>query len=164
MLFRSILRLSVEGHGPSNDLLAPLARTRRLDVTVEWSGAQPINTVEIVRDGIVVAREVNAAGALAGTMRTRVHAGEAGWLAARAWGRARTSYGHALWAHTSPIYLRPTAEPATRRADALAFVDRIDQAIEWVQTVGRFVDGGQRARVVELLREGRRVYEGLSQG
>lgn len=156
-----ILGLSVEGNGPSNHLLAPAARTRRVEVALEWSAAQPITALEIVRDGAVVAREEVAAGALAGTFRTNVDVGDSGWLAGRAWGRARTSYGHALWAHTSPVYLRETAAPAIRRADARTFVERIDRAIGWLTSVGRFDDAAQRVRMVELFGEGRQVYERL---
>jgi len=157
-----ILRLSVEGHGPSNDLLAPAARTPRVEVTLEWSAAQPITALEIVCDGAVVAREEVAAGGLSGTFRTKVDVGAAGWLAGRAWGRARTSYGHALWAHTSPVYLREGAEPSIRRADARDFVARIGRAIDWVTTTGRFDNAAHRDRVVELFGEGRRVYKRLA--
>ena len=157
-----VLRLSVDGNGPSNDLLAPAARTRRVGVTLEWSAAQPITSLEIIRDGAVVAREEVAADSLAGTFRTKVDAGDAGWLAGRAWGRARTSYGHALWAHTSPVYLRGAAAPAIRRADARRFVERIDRGIDWLTTTGRFDDAAQPARMVELFGEGRRVYERLA--
>jgi hypothetical protein len=156
-----ILRMTVDGHGPSNAVLAAGADTRRVEVVVEWSGAQPIDAIEILRDGAVVAREANAAGALAGLMRATVDVAETGWLAARAWGRVRTSYGHALWAHTSPVYLRETAARAIRRADAQTFLQRIDEALTWVKTRGRFSEGGQRDRVVELFSQGRSVYERL---
>jgi hypothetical protein len=157
-----ILRLTVDGRGPSNQVLGASSETRRAEVAVEWSGAQPIDAIEIVRDGVVVAREANAAGAHAGTMRASLDVAEAGWLAARAWGRARTSYGHALWAHTSPVYLRRTAEPAIRRVEAQTFVRGIDASLVWVKTRGRFSEGSQRDRVVELFSEGRRVYERLA--
>src|SRR5207342_491838 len=78
-----ILRLTVAGHGPSN---------------------------EVVADGTVVWREENAAGARSGTVRTSIDA-SVGWVAARSWGRTRNSYDHAQWAHTSPVYVRDTPGP-----------------------------------------------------
>jgi hypothetical protein len=156
-----ILDFSVAGHRPSSEILATGPGSRRAAVVLAWSGVEPITAVEIVRDGVVIARDENVAGALSGTLQTRVDVGDAGWLAARAWGRRRTSYGHALWAHTSPVYLRDAAEDAIRRAAAGAFVARIDTAIDWLTTTARFDDRGQYDRMLTLFAEGRAAYERL---
>jgi phage tail sheath protein FI len=115
-----------------------------------------------VRDGAVVAREENPDGALSGVLRARIDVGDAGWLAARAWGRRRTSYGHALWAHTSPVYLRDAAEDSIRRASARGFVTRIDEGVEWLRTAARFDEDRQRDRMLALFAGGREVYERLA--
>ena len=49
----------------------------------------------------------------------------AGWPP-RCWGRRRTSYGHALWAHTSPVYLRerPGSRIVRAAAETLIEADR----------------------------------------
>ena len=54
--------------------------------------------------------------------------------------RAATSYGHPLWAHTSPVYLRE--RPPGRRARRAAGVHRptIDRARDWIATRARFDD------------------------
>jgi hypothetical protein len=118
--------------------------------------------VEIIRDGEVVAVADNAAGAEAGTLAATVDVAGAGWLAARCRGRRRTSHGHALWAHTSPVYLRPTAARARRQADGRFFIERIDAATDWVATTARFEHDRQRQRVLELFADGRRVFEHLA--
>ena len=157
-----ILRLRVDGFGPSNERLGAGAGTRQVDVEIEWAGAQPITAVEIVRDGAVVARHENSTGAVSGTVRDRLDAEGAGWVAARAWGRRRTSYGHALWAHTSPVYLRAAADAPIRREVARGFVEEIDRTLAWVSETGRFDDDRQRERVMELFGEGRGAYERLA--
>jgi hypothetical protein len=109
-----------------------------------------------------VAAEPNVAGALAGTWRCRIEAADVGWIAARAWGRARTSYGHAQWAHTSPVSLRATAGAMSRRTAATGFVAGIDAALDWVRSKGRFADDGQRQRIHDLFGEGRAFYQRLA--
>ena len=85
-----------------------------------------------------------------------------GWVAARAWGRTRNSYDHALWAHTSPVYVRDAPASAIRATAAAAFIEDIDRSLEWIRTQARFDATSQRDRIVDLFREGRRVYERLA--
>ena len=95
---------------PWNELLGAGAATRHGRVEVEWAGAQPVDRVEIVRDGEVAPatkRRRAPRGVLRRGRRRRRRLGGRARL-----GAARTSYGHALWAHTSPVYLRPTPAPA----------------------------------------------------
>jgi hypothetical protein len=153
-----ILRLAVEGQAPSNDLLA--AATHTVDVDVEWEWHQPVDRVEIVRDGQVVAAIEE--GSAIGATTLRLDVAGAGWVAARAWGRRRNSYGHALWAHTSPVYLRERPERARLRDAAGFFLERIDAARDWIGTKARFENTGQRDRMLQLFAEGRAVYEGLA--
>jgi hypothetical protein len=98
----------------------------------------------------------------AGRLATRIVGAAAGWVAARAWGRRRNSYGHALWAHTSPVYLRERAESARARASAQTFVERIEAALGWVERGARFEHAQQRARMLELFREGQGYFRRLA--
>lgn len=158
-----ILRLTAAGHGPSNEVLGPAADTRSLDVVVEWASAVPVTAIEVVADATVVWREENAARARSGTVRTSIDA-SVGWVAARAWGRTRNSYDHTLWAHTSPVYVRDAPAPAIRATAAAALIEDIDQSLEWITTKARFDATSQRDRILDLFREGRRVYERLATG
>jgi hypothetical protein len=153
-----LLRLSVAGRAPSNEPLDP--RADALDVAVEWEWHEGVDRVEIVRDGEVVATAAD--GSARGTLAQRVDVVGAGWLAARCWGRRRNSYGHALWAHTSPVYLRERPGGAVARDSASFFVERIDRAREWIATRARFDEAAQRERLLELFAEGRGHYERLS--
>ncbi|MBM4418898.1 MAG: ester cyclase [Chloroflexi bacterium] len=192
-----LLRLSVEGAAPSNDLLG-LRGDRRASIALEWESAQPIDRIEIIRDGEVCATiapesdsgtnawriahantGVNVkvsvsmaasvdggspAGQLAerGTFRTDLDVPEAGWIAARAWGARRDSYGHAIWAHTSPIYLRARPPAATVRAAADLFLGRLSLATEWLGHGARFDNAAQRARMLQVFAEGRDHFTRLA--
>ncbi len=158
-----ILRLTVAGHSPSNEVLAPASGGRPLDVVADWVSATPVTAIEVVADGTVVWREENTAGARSGSVRTAIDA-SVGWVAARAWGETRNSYDHALWAHTSPVYVRDAPMPAVRATAAGAFTEDIDRSVAWITTRARFDATSQRDRIVELFREGRRFYERLASG
>jgi hypothetical protein len=157
-----VLRLRVAGLGPSNDSVDLATTTGAVEVVVEWEAAQPIDRVEIVRDGSVVATYENADILTNGCFTTTVDAADAGWIAARCWGRRRTSYGHPLWAHTSPVYLRSRPGTAIVRAAAADFEADIDRARDWISTRGRFDNTGQHDRLLQLYAEGRAVFERLA--
>jgi hypothetical protein len=111
-----VLELRVEGQRPSSEILDVPASVTAAEVTYEWQSAWPIDRLEIVRDGEVVATADNPDGKLRGEGTLRVDVVGAGWLAARCWGKQRTSYAHALWTHASPVYLRADPNRAAQRA------------------------------------------------
>jgi hypothetical protein len=156
-----ILDLRVEDYRPSNDPL-DVGHGVPVALAVEWHSAQPIERLEIVRDGEVATAIDNPDGKLHGRATLKVDASDAGWIAARCWGRRRTSFGHPLWAHTSPVYLSATPNRARRQAAAAFFVERIGAAQEWLATGARFANAAQRDRMLALFAEGRMFYERLT--
>ncbi len=155
-----ILKLAVEQHSPSNDVLDVGGSVRSLQVTVDWAWHESLDRIEIIRDGDVVATCSPAAGEARGVWSTTLDAAGS-WLAARASGERRTSYGHALWAHTSPVYLRPFAERERLRASSQYFLERIDTATDWLARRARFDLASQRERMLTLFAEGRSAYAAL---
>jgi uncharacterized protein YbdZ (MbtH family) len=153
----------VEQHAPGNDVLDIGSHVRSLRVTIEWAWHEPLDTIEIIRDGQVAATLACPADETHGLWTTTLEA-SGGWLAARMWGRRRTSYGHALWAHTSPVYLRQLAERDQVRAASQVFLERIDTAVDWLARSARFSGANQRERMLQLFAEGRSAYEALLAG
>jgi hypothetical protein len=156
-----ILKLTVAGHAPSIDVLE-LASTTTVPVSADWQFWTPIDRVEIIRDGEVAATCDNADHALSGTFSLDLDVVEAGWIAACCWGQRRNSYGHALWAHTGPVYLRPTPDADRVRTSAEFFVEQIDRARTWLSNAARFGSNQQRDRMLELFGEGREWYTKLA--
>ena len=118
--------------------------------------------IELICNGDVVAREEYSEGLREGVLRTRLAVPNDSWIAARCSGRQRDSYGHAQWAHTSPVYVQAGgANPATR-ASAEFFVAEIERAIEWVTTQGRFDHADHRQRMLEIFGNGREQYARLA--
>jgi len=157
-----VLRLRVAGHAPSNDVLDLSALAGTAEVVVEWEGTQPVDRVEIIRDGAVAYVHENGDRVLAGRIATSLDMAEAGWVAARCWGSRRTSYAHPLWAHTSPVYLRERPGWAIVRAAFDAFVEQVERAQDWIATRARFDNIGQHNRMLQLYAEARAAFERLA--
>jgi len=163
------LWLDVAGRSPGDSL--DISSTGRLPITVRWRSASPVNRIEVVHNGAVVARAAPSEERHEGTLTASVDVSPAhghGWIAARCFGDARTSYGHFLWAHTSPVYLRArptrgssTPGPAARTA-AAHFTEDLDRSLAWIRTRGKFHVPEQRERMVSLFREARERYAALT--
>ncbi len=163
------LWLDVSGRPPGAALEVTAAGD--LAVEVRWESELPLDRVEVVHNGSVVAREAWTEGRRTGAIRARIPVSPAdghGWLAARCFGEARNSFGHFLWAHTSPVYLRARSlsarplppGPAARAAGA-HFLQQIDASLQWIRTAGRYRAPEDRERVVDLFRQAREVYAPL---
>ena len=159
-----VLRIQVAGHSPGNDSLDLSPQTGAVEVVVEWEGAQPVDRVQIIRDGVVAHVHENADAALSGRFTLNLDVTDAGWVAARCWGSRRNTYAHPLWAHTSPVYLRDRPGQTVVRGAAGTFAQQIDSARDWISTRGRFDDSGQRDRLLQLYADGRAAFQRLSLG
>jgi len=107
----------------------PLIEIRRSgnQIEAEASFWRPIETLEIVRNGQLVAR-AEGSGKSQLTLNTPVRATERAWYAARVRARKEESEPE-LQAHTNPLYLgEPFVDPAARRVIADA----------WAEEIGRY--------------------------
>jgi hypothetical protein len=77
---------------------------------------------------------------------------ESAWVAARTEG-----------AHTSPVYVTLQGRPRGSPADARDFVDVTDRLLEWVEDKAIFDVPQQRETVVNVLREGRLVFNEIAE-
>lgn|GEM_PF-190692 len=165
------LWLDVAGRSPGDSL--EVSSTGSLPITVRWRSIAPVNRIEVIHSGAVMARDEPGGGRLEGTLTAQVDVSPAdgdGWIAARCFGDARTSYGHFLWAHTSPVYLRSrppvgSAMPGpAARAAAARFTEDLDRSLKWLRTRGKFHFPEQRERMVSLFREARERYGQVAAG
>ena len=154
------LWLSVDGHGPG----AELAAGDRAAVEVAWRSHYPLDRIEIVRDGDEVASR-----ALQGTMEQRegalsidVEVDGNGWIAARTFGSARDSFGHAVYAHSSPVYVGTGLPAGKAGAAAVSFARGIESSRDLIRQFNRFTKDSQREEVLHLFEEGRKVYQKLA--
>jgi len=63
-------------------------------------------------------------------------------------------------AHTSPIYVMVEGRPIRSEEDARFLSSSIDVAIEWARSEARFLRPEERAEMVSLFEEAKKVYAG----
>lgn len=106
-----ILRFSVEGAEIGDTLELP-AGGGTVEIVAEAESILPIHTLEIVQNGVVIARTEESAGTRKLTLRASVKVGANCWFAARCGGpryydmlKFLDCWGRGMFAHTSPIYV-----------------------------------------------------------
>ena len=152
------LYFSVDGAAPGQTV--EVSSGRALQARVAWQSHYEVQRVEIVSNGVVVARRDAREGN--GVFEADVQVESDGWIAARVASGRRDTFNQPIWAHTSPVYVRGPGTPATSRSlSAKYFVDRIDEAMDWVSKKGKFYTDTQRAEVLDLHRAGQEFYRNL---
>ena len=132
-----------------------------LSVQATWDSHYPINRVEIIFNGQVVAAESHPDGSKMGVFSKDITSCTDGWIAARLFSNARDSFAQPIWAHTSPIYVKTGAEAIEKKQAAVWFDEHIEKSLEWVTKKGKFYTDSQRKEVVDLFRQGQQVYKAM---
>ena len=158
------LELTADGYPPGHALDLRTRQPKQIGVEVRWQAHRPVECVEIIMNGSVVAGEHTASGSKEGKISATLAAPCDGWIAARCAGQSRDSYGHAQWAHTSPIYLQTGSRDSATRESAQFFVGRIERSLRWIMEQGRFEEASHRQRMQQLFREGRESFLRLAKG
>ena len=153
------LFLSVHGQEPGGQVEASAGE--HLSALVRWQSHYPIKRVELIFNGSVVAHEAFEDGSTEGHLEAEVAAPSDGWIAARLSSDVRDSFAQPIFAHTSPVYVRVGLHGPEKRAAAVWFDTSIDRSLEWVGTKGRFYTDGQRQEIIDLFREGQKVYRAM---
>jgi hypothetical protein len=131
-----LLTLEVNGHGPGETIDATGGA---IHVRAEGRSSVPLDKLELVRDGEVVA------SAPAGFDVTLPVAGSC-WLAARCRGLDEAGF-----AHTSPVLVRVNGAPPPHPADAVAALRKaVEETREWVEAHGRFANPKAKQHLLDL--------------
>jgi LmbE family N-acetylglucosaminyl deacetylase len=98
--------------------------------------------VEVIVNGEVVAKGKD--------INKPIRLKESCWIAARCGG-----------AHTSPIYVTLEGRRRGSAKEAREFLGVIDRLTEWVNTKGLFDSAKEKEAVLDVIRQGRSVYESI---
>ena len=156
------LFIDVEGESPGSSIPSPDGRPRTVPGRIAWRSHYPLCGIELVHDGTVVQTLPLDDGRREGEWTFDLRIASDGWVAARAFGEARDSFAQPVYAHTSPVYIGGGLPPGAAPRSAAFFVRSIDAAMEIVGRDWRFTRDAQRAEVLDLFNEGRKVYAGLA--
>ncbi|MDR9410752.1 MAG: CehA/McbA family metallohydrolase [Balneolaceae bacterium] len=115
------------------------------EVHIEASALNPdgMQPVEIVVNGEVVA---NGNG-----INQTITLNDSAWIAARTEG-----------AHSNPVFINFENRPRGYAEETTEFISVINRLEDWVQTKALFESNEQKEAVLDLLEEGRAVYESIS--
>ncbi len=133
--------LTVEGEKPGAKLNYP---ERPKEVLICASAVLPRGpaAIEVIVNGEVVAKGKD--------INKPIRLEESCWIAARCRG-----------AHTSPIYVTLEGRRRGSAKEAIEFLGVIDRLIEWVNTKGLFDSPKEREAVLDIIQQGRSVYESI---
>jgi hypothetical protein len=134
-----MLFFEVEGQRPGTRLHFP-ERPRALHVRASALAPGGALPVEIVVNGDVVASGTE--------LSTTIELERSAWIT------ARTEH-----AHSNPVYVTLAGRPRGRAEDARVFIGVLDRLDDWVRRKGLFDTPDQRETVLNVIREGRAVYE-----
>ena len=156
-----LLRLKAAGKNLGETINASRGEEIEFEVSVKsWI---PVDQIEIVQGGEVVAAWDNQAGTRDLVLRGKVTVGSSSWIAARVRGRQLPyQMGIPLMAHTSPIYLDVNAEPRISPRDAAFFLEWVEEALVWARQKAKIPDPMQRQEVIRLFEKAREIYRQMS--
>ena len=127
----------------------------------------PVDKLEIVVGGEVVASNQNEDGASELSLEASVDVDDSTWVAARAWGAEEMplqvwsvlgTTGIPPMAHTSPIYLIVDGAPIWNPDDAEALAASVEAAITWARDTARYRTEAERQEIVALYQQALDYY------
>jgi TolB protein len=133
-----------------------LSKADSVPVQASALASSPLNRIELVYNGSVLASGSLSADRLSGTLRQSVRVEKSGWLSFRAYGEDKSQ------AHTGAIYVEVAGRPAASRKDAEYFLQWIDQLEAKLKERSRLPSAELMARVKSQLNSARAVYRKIA--
>ena len=143
-----ILTLSVDGKNLGDTV--EVQPGRRLQVTAEAQAREPIDHIDIIANGNIVASTVSA------RLEAEIEPGNYTWLAARCFLKTKETL---RFAHTSPVFLSGRQQHWDASEDRAYFVKWIDDLIEASKAdPKRFTSVDHRDQVIAIYNAARQHY------
>ncbi len=182
------ISFKVEDQGPGSHFDA--SNGRIFKITAEAWSQLPIDRLEIIANGELLAEKPIALGETYAKIEINYSSNKSVWIAARAYqfSRVDTRKGLSLsqrrdqgggptlfnryfgtlrpevvFAHTSPIYLSVDDQPIKSAEDAAYFVGYLDNSIRWLEDSGSFPSETAKQEVLDAFQEGRQAFVDLGQ-
>jgi hypothetical protein len=154
--------LNVEGKGPGAEI--PITGSARLNISAEALSLAPMQALEIIVNGEVVAKAEPTNEGKAAKLTHVLELDKSAWIAARVRGpgNRRVMNDPRLYAHTSPVYCRKDGRPVAIQKDAAMVVEWIDRLIDDVKNSPRFASEAHREEVLGIFNRGRQYFEGIA--
>jgi hypothetical protein len=164
-----MLEFSVDGKEAGATLA--LQGPRKLPFHAVVDSRLPVDKVEVLVSGKVVATRDNPAGAARVEFAGELTIEDSAWVAARAYSAKvlpiQSEYrapGAPVLAHTSPVYVDVNGRPRRSAKDAQALAQWCERTMEWARTTARYPSEARRQEVLALYARARDIYERQARG
>lgn len=150
-----LMSFSVEGHEPGAELQMP-AGGGRVHVSAEViSLTGPVNKLEIVFNGTVIATVEEPSGATTLRFDESVQVPGSGWLAARCVSnhKAWSVWPQHIAGHTSPVFVKAKGETLFDNPTAEYLVTVMEGGIAWLDTLATRADPVRHAAIKSVFEE-----------
>lgn len=153
-----LLFFSAEGRSPGEEIVMD-RKGGTVEVSAKVQSFVPVHLLEVVFNGHAVASREEPAGARALTLAAKVQVSGPGWLAARCSSRLGpvTNWKFKIAAHTSPAYLRVPGEEAFSLPAATYFLELIEGAQTYLETLAVRPDEERFAKIRKTFADARAV-------
>ena len=137
-----------------------------ITVNVEVASRIPMERIEIIQAGKIVATKENPSGARKVSFTAQVPIEGSTWIAARTSSSEHLPFNNdiPIFAHTSPIYIEVPGRPSGSPEAADYFARQCEDAIEWARTKAKVLDESQRQEMIALYEEARKIYLDMASG
>lgn len=151
-----LLDFSVQGHGPG-EVIRWEGEATEAEGVATATFHRPIEKLEIVANGRVVAALPGGNGATSLSLPFKVSLKESAWVAARA--QAQHGEGEPeIWAHANPVYLLKDGRPVYVEADRRALLARWEKEAEYYRNPELvFADENQRRELLGRVEQTRQI-------
>jgi len=159
----AMIDFTLDGQLPGTTLTQEEPDEKLFTVTVD--ARLPVDRIEVLVNGNVVATKKNPAKEQHLSFEGMVKIDRSSWVAARAYSDHELPYQRHLtgtpsivFAHASPVYVEAGGTPRTSPEDAAFLAEICARTIEWAKTAARYKDDSQRQEVIELYEKGCAVF------
>jgi hypothetical protein len=154
-----LLELSVNGSGPGSSI----STKGPLRISANVISRLPFERVEILYNGEIISEQA-AWNQREAKLEREVQVDRGGWIAARVSGGAKTHAGFPVFAHTSPVYIQVEGTPSRRAEAAGAFVDEIEDSMQFIRKNYAFSKDADRALAIGRFEAARSAFAKIATG
>ena len=153
-----MMKFSVDGAAIGDTISASPGQI--VSVHVEVSSRIPMERIEIILAGEIVATKENPSGARDLSFTVEVLVDGSTWIAARTSSSEHLPFNQdiPIFAHTSPIYIDVPGRPIGSPEAATYFAEQCEDAIEWARTKAKLLDESQRDEMIAIYEKALQIY------
>lgn len=158
-----LVRFTVNDRGPGEEIRSPDGSIE-LDIEAEAVSYVPMQKLELVVNGRVVAMARASGRGTRIEMDERIRIADSAWIAVRVRGAAHrwVLNDTSVYAHTSPVYCYLAGRKIRSRQSAQFFVKQIDRLVETTRASENFADPGDKEKMIRLFRQGQDIYREMA--